>query len=100
MKYFAHRFEDTFNHVFPDVRLVSMCGTRDVIPVDVREAEEGEQETHWGWWEQGKPYPSMIQLNRAMLQLCFPAALEEYEARGRGRAVRLIVGESVSKSQE
>jgi hypothetical protein len=99
-KYFAHRLKETFHHVYPDARTVSMCGAQEIFPVGVREAAEGEPETHWGWWDHGRPYPSMIQMNRALLQMCFPGAIEDLETRGRGRAVRLVVRELSSNPKE
>lgn len=82
--------EGSLRNVYPTETQVSMCGATRIVPVRLREAEEGEEETHWGWLEPDRE-PSMIYPSRVQLGMCFPYGIEAEIRAGRGREVRLVV---------
>lgn len=93
----AHPGAAEFWHIYPSPVSVRMCGSADVIAVEVRIRRDDEPETpYWGWLKTGQSQPSMIWPSYVQLCLCFQAeaGLKDAVARGDGVPVNLVVTEA------
>jgi len=84
---------DKCSNVYRSTHQLEMCGygPDEIHPVSVREAAEGEQETHWGWESSEDRSWSMIWPHLTQLEMCFTYGIEAAESSGSGRRVRLVV---------
>jgi len=98
--------EKFFHDIYPSKMQVGMCldtwdkNDERIIPLQVREAKDGDKPTHWGWIDAPNELLgrmneneeiSMIFATETMLKICFPYGLKAEEERGKGRAVRVVV---------
>jgi len=92
-KLFCHKVDNQYMHFYPSIIQVKMCGDEDVIEVIVREAQESETPTHWGWWANKDQNFSMIYSHIVGVKMCFPYGYKVEVENGNGNIYGLIVEE-------
>jgi hypothetical protein len=84
-------------HHFADSAFVARLydGESPIVRVRVREAREGEEPTHWGWWdnEQEKFAAPMTWGARFLVNMCFAYGSKVEEEHGRGHVLPVVVTE-------
>ena len=96
-KLFCHKVNDEYMHFYPSVIQVKMCGVKqeDIIEVIVREVQESEIPTYWGWWSNEEQRFSMIYSHLLGVKLCSPSGFKVEIERGKGNIYGLVVEEVI-----
>ncbi len=75
---------------------VRACGTKHpVIRVTVRAAENDENHSHWGWWDNERQHFAMIYPAKFLAEMCFTYGSKAEEDLGRGKLMPLVVIEEI-----
>ena len=92
-KLFCHKANNEYMHFYPSIIQVKMCGDEEVIEVIVRELQENETPTHWGWWSNKEKRFSMIYSHIVGVKMCSPDYFQYEIENGEGNIYGLVVEE-------
>jgi len=92
-KLFCHKVNNKYMDFYPSVIQVKMCGDEEVIKVIVREAQESETPTHYGWWDNEDQEFSMIYSRILEVKMCSPSGFKVEIEKGEGNIYGLVVEE-------
>ena len=85
-RYFAHKDEKKFCHIYKTKVQVSCYGRQPMFEIELQEHEQGE---YYGWKDKETKEVIFIYNSLLLLNMCFGYGYEKEEKTGRGRMVRL-----------
>lgn len=77
-KLFCEKDKTRYINFFSKIIQVKMCGANeeDIIRVNVREVNNNENPTHYGWWDNKDNMFYFIYETKAIVSMCFPYGYE------------------------
>jgi hypothetical protein len=83
-------YDHFYNHPFS----TRLCDKSLLIyKVRVRELQDGEQSTYWGWWSNKETQFIFVQPNRSVLSVCFAYGIEASVEAGEGTDHNVMIEE-------
>jgi hypothetical protein len=79
-----------YEHFYKSAIQMRMCMGKEPEPIYLVRIEEVKDGAYYGWKDPDGNY-SMIYPSEVQFRICFPYGVEDEEARGRGKAVRLRI---------
>lgn len=93
--------EGKYEYFFGSRTAVSMCGVKkeDIVPVRLREANEGEAHSHFGYLDVEENDIRFIFENYQSVQICSPDGFSSKIEQGVGKIIKVVVEELEESSE-
>ena len=82
---------EVFADVNADIRTTKLYGDGPYYKITIREANEGEEPSLWGWKDFARKEYLMIYAVKEAVESCFPYGYEIEEKRGKGKLLGLVI---------
>lgn len=96
-KFFAHKKDGAWTHIYPHAGLVNMCGNDKVISVTITERPDlplptnDKEFCYVGWKNTPDSKPTMIFSCLLLLNMCFPYGMQTAIKSGQGLPIVLEI---------
>lgn len=93
--YCSKRKNGKYEYFFNNPIAVSLCGVKkeSIVPIKIREANEGEEHTHYGYLDIEDDEIRFIFEHYKSVQICSPDGFASKIEQGKGRIIKIVIEE-------